>query len=452
MAAGARAAAWAAVPGARAAARGARTAARVEKTQLDVFIGRDAMHVGQLTYVKDGAREYSAFNYVEDWLRSAQRFTVSPDLDLVPGHQIRRAPTQDDSCFFFALADTEPDAWGRRVIARAHAKARKDNPGMKALTELDYLCAVDDFSRVGALRLRDAHGGFLSTVQQGQRATAPLLALERVFNASRAVELSQESAEDLAYLLGKGTSLGGMRPKCTVLDERGALCVGKFPSVTDDRSVTRGEVLALGLARRAGIDAAVARVVTVGDTAVAIVSRFDRTADNERIPYLSAASMLQASRGEERSYTEVVDAMNSRCVAAKDDAQQLWRRLAFNLLITNVDDHLQNLGFLHVANGLFRLAPAFDLNPFPDKDRESKTWLSEDTGPITSVRTLIEAAGYFYLDRTAALAILGNVVAAVRGWRDEAMSTSVGLTATEVEDFAPAFEHAELQAAVSIVG
>jgi len=227
----------------------ARSAARTEKTQLDVCIGRNGEHVGQLTYVKDGAREYSAFNYADGWFRNKERFTVSPDLELASGHQVRRAPTHDDSRFFFALADTAPDAWGRRIVARAHAKARKNNPDLKALTELDYLCAADDFRRVGALRLRDAQDAVLRTVEQGQRATPPLLELEHMVNASRAVERGQESAEDLAYLQGKGTSLGGMRPKCTVLDEDGTLALGKFPSEGADRNVTRGEVLALHLAQ-----------------------------------------------------------------------------------------------------------------------------------------------------------------------------------------------------------
>jgi serine/threonine-protein kinase HipA len=184
--------------------------------------------------------------------------------------------------------------------------------------------------------------------------------------------------------------------------------------------------------------------VIVKGTPIAVISRFDRTIDHGRIAYLSAASLLQASRNEEHAYTEVVDAMRTACVEAKADAQQLWRRLVFNHLITNVDDHLQNLAFLSVGNGLWRLAPSFDLNPFPDKDRESKTWLSEDTGPITSIETLLEKAAYFHLAEPEALAVVAEVHRAVTGWRCLAMSAEVGLTAAEVEEFAPAFEHAEI--------
>ena len=420
------------------------------KTQLAVCIGKEGLPVGNLAYVREGAREYSAFVYSQDWLRHPARFAVSPDLPLGPGHQVRKRISKEDSCFFLALADTEPDAWGRRVIARAHARERKANPALKALTELDYLCGVDDFSRVGALRLRDDRGTFLRTAGQGRQTAPPLLELERIFEASRAVERSQESAEDLNYLLGKGTSLGGMRPKCTVVDADGTLALGKFPSVNDERSVTRGEVLALRLARQAGIETPNARIVMVKGTPVAVISRFDRTAEQGRIAYLSAASLLQATRNEEHSYTEVVDAMRMVCAETKADARQLWRRLVFNHLITNVDDHLHNLGFLYAGKGLWRLAPAFDINPFPDKDRESKTWLTEDTGPITDVDTLLEKSGCFHLSASEARAVMREVHGAIRRWRSLAMSAEVGLTPVEVEDFAPAMEHSEMEMAYAL--
>lgn len=173
------------------------------KTHIEVCIGQEGLPMGGLAYVKDGRREYTVFAYSQDWLSHPVRFAVSPDLALVPGHQLRKPASKEDSRFFLALADTEPDAWGRRVIARAHAKARKNDPTLKALTELDYLCAVDDFSRIGALRLRNDKGDFLRTVEQGMVATAPLLELEHMFTASRAVERSQETTQDLRYLLGK---------------------------------------------------------------------------------------------------------------------------------------------------------------------------------------------------------------------------------------------------------
>lgn len=317
------------------------------KVELDVCLGQAGTPVGKLIYVKDGPREFSQFAYREEWLTNPLAFDLSPDLSRVLGYQLRKAPSRDDACFFLALADTAPDSWGRRVIARAHAKARKANPALRALTELDYLCAVDDFSRIGALRLRAASETYLRSTDAGKRAIPPLLELDKVMTASRAVELGTETAEDLKYLQGKGTSLGGMRPKCTVLDEDGTLALGKFPSVGDERSVTRGEVLALRLARLAGINAAQARIVMVHEAPVAVIRRFDRTPNQGRIPYMSGATLLQTSRHEERAYTEVVDAMRSTCMDFSASARQLWRRLVFNFLITNVDDHLQNIGFLY---------------------------------------------------------------------------------------------------------
>jgi len=269
--------------------------------------------------------------------------------------------------------------------------------------------------------------------------------------ASNAVELSQETAEDLKYLQGKGTSLGGMRPKCTVLDEDGTLALGKFPSVKDERSVTRGEVLALRLAKLAGIDSARARIVMIQGTPVAVICRFDRTPNHGRIPYVSGATLLQSSRNEEHAYTEVVDAMRSKCSDFGASARQLWRRIVFNFLITNVDDHLQNIGFLYVGNNQWQLSPSFDLNPFPDKDRESKTWLSEDTGPITSVAQLLGQAGRFQLKAHEATSVLAEVVKAVQQWRNVAVTKDVGLTPAELEDFAPAFEHAGLDEALALL-
>lgn len=422
------------------------------RQQVQVCIGKAGLPLGALVYMKQGRRENCAFAYDEAWLDSPARFNVSADLQLTPGYQSHKAASVHDSVFHGAMADTAPDAWGRRVIARDHAKRRKGDPRLPALTELDYLLAVDDFSRVGALRLRDSGGAWHQTVPPGRRSTPPLIELERIYQASRAVERGQETAEDLRYLQGKGTSLGGMRPKCTLVDEDGRLAIGKFPSVNDTRSVTRGEVLALKLAALAGVDAAPARIVLLGDVPIAVIRRFDRDEADGRIPYQSAASLLQASREEERSYTEIADAIRSHGHAPTQDVRQLWRRLVLNLLITNVDDHLQNHGFLHVEHGLWRLAPAFDINPFPDKDRESKTWLSEQDGPITDVRMLLARAPYFALDEEQALVVLGEVHAAVSNWRQVALSSEVGLRAADLDDFAPAFEHEQMDATAALLG
>ena len=422
------------------------------KTELDVCLGKVGTSVGKLVFVRNGPRVFTQFAYFQDWLDNKDTFNISPDLTAAPGYQTRKAATTEDSLFFLALGDTEPDAWGRRVVARAHAKRREDDPTLGALTELDYLCAVDDFSRMGALRLRDRHGAYLESVPAGRRATTPLLELEKMISASRAVELGKETAKDLAYLRGKGTSLGGVRPKCSILDQDGRLALGKFPSIKDERSVTRAEVLALKLGSLAGINAAHAHVAVVQDTPVAVIRRFDRAPEYARIPYISGATLLQASRQADHAYTEVLAVMKGVCANYVDDAQELWRRLVFHHLITNVDDHLQNIGFLYMGGNQWQLSPAFDVNPMPDKDRESKTWLSEDTGPITSMAQLMGKASQFALTAEQSLAVVRQVVEAVGQWRAVGRSADVGMTTLELDEFKLAFEHSCLADAKKLVG
>ncbi|MEI8156843.1 MAG: type II toxin-antitoxin system HipA family toxin [Burkholderiales bacterium] len=424
------------------------------KKSVGVALGQSAIPLGTLTYTKEGHREHSTFAYDSDWLNNAKaRFVISPDLPLVAGNQFRKAPSKEDSIFHFAFADTEPDGWGCRVIARDHAKRRRaaqangsQVPAVE-LSEIDYLLGVDDISRIGAIRMLDLDSGaFLRTIEDDKRGTPPLLELAQLLAASRAVELNKETAADLRYLRGKGTSVGGMRPKCTVVDDDGHLAIGKFPSVKDDRCVTRGEVLALHLAAKAGISVAVSRVVMSDDIPVALIRRFDRV-HGARIPYLSAGSMMQASRQDDYAYTQIADTIVANSVDPRRDLEELWRRLAFNLLITNVDDHVQNHGFLHVEHGQWRLAPAFDINPFPDKDQELKLWLDESYGPVDSIEAVVQAAGYFRLDASGVQRVLGKVHKAIKTWKSVAKLAAVGMSERDIEDFGPAFENEQMRIA-----
>lgn len=432
------------------------TMASVQKT-VQVALGQSAIPLGLLTYNKEGAREYSTFAYDQAWLADANRFKISPDLSLVTGHQFRKAASKEDSVFHFAFADTEPDGWGCRVIARDHAKRRKlvqasGQPATSAaLTEMDYLLGVDDMSRIGALRLVGSTGQFLRTIEDDGRGTSPLLELAQLMAASRAVEMNTETEADLRYLRGRGTSVGGMRPKCTVVDEDGHLAIGKFPSIKDDRCVTRGEVLALHLASKAGITVTDSRVVMSDALPVALIRRFDRVEGGGRIPYLSAGSMMQASRQDDHAYTQIAEVIIANCVRPNQDLEALWRRLIFNLLITNVDDHVQNHGFLHVEYGQWRLAPAFDINPFPDKDQELKLWLDEASGPVNSIEEVVARANYFRLDAAAVQRVLGEVYAAVLAWRSVAKSAAVGMSERDLDDFAPAFENEQMRVAKTLL-
>jgi serine/threonine-protein kinase HipA len=198
--------------------------------------------------------------------------------------------------------------------------------------------------------------------------------------------------------------------------------IGKFPSIGDERPIPKGEVLALTLARRSGINAAEARLIDSAGIPVTLVKRFDRQAGG-RIMYVSAATMLGAETPDaDHSYTEIVDILRSKGAAPQADIEELWRRIAFSILITNVDDHLHNHGFLHIAHDQWRLAPAFDLNPFPDRVRELKTWISEEHGPDASIEALMSVTPYFRIELSRAKNILAEVENAVSYWRRVAYS------------------------------
>jgi len=358
--------------------------------------------------------------------------------------------------FIGAIADTEPDGWARRVILRDNAKRRQgprragpDVPS-RPLNALDFLLAVDDASRVGALRFQDENGVFQPAAEEGRWTAPPLIDLGRLVSASHAVETHTETAEDLCYLWGRGTSLGGLRPKCTVVDDDGTLSIGKFPSVADDRAVTKGEVLALQLARAAGVDAATARLVECDGTPVALIRRFDRPDGGGRVMYVSAATMLgvEVAEPSEHTYTEIVDALRMYGSSPQADTEELWRRIALSILITNTDDHLRNHGFLHVDRGQWRLAPAFDVNPSPDRVRELKTWVSEDTGPEATIEALMSALPYFRISVPRARQMLATVERVVSRWRS--MGRSLGMSAEELDQFTGAFEHEERAAARAV--
>jgi serine/threonine-protein kinase HipA len=419
---------------------------------IRVFVGDDARAVGVIRHAAEGSRESASFEYDAAWLAAGDRFALEPGLPLVAGAQFHRR-VRDGSVFHAAIADTEPDGWGRRVILRDHAKRRQQARGAgqrleaRPLVGLDFLLAVDDVSRVGALRFQDEHGTFQRVPEPGRRTTPPLIELGALLAATRAVERHSETAADLEYLRGRATSLGGLRPKCSVIDDAGRLSIAKFPSVTDERPVTKGEVLALGLARTAGIDAASARLVDSDGTPVALIRRFDRPDAGGRVMYVSAATMLGAERGDpgEHTYTEIVDALRVHGASTQADIEELWRRIVFSILITNVDDHLHNHGFLHVDRGKWRLSPAFDLNPFPERARELKTWLSEETGPDATIDAAMSIAPYFRISLARAKQMLSRIENAVAGWRD--LGRTLGMSEVELDQLVEAFEHPQRLAA-----
>ena len=422
------------------------------KRTISVHIGEQGRLVGYLRYNQEGARETASFEYDPSWLEHAGRFAIEPLLRLVPGPQYYKRANKHDSIFHGAIADTAPDGWGKRVIYRDHIKRRAaaksvgEDSSSLPLGEMDYLLAVDDRSRAGALRFRDESGVFQQASEEGRRRTPPNVSLSQLIASSRAVETDQETLEDLDFLRGRGTSLGGLRPKCSIVGPDGHLAIGKFPSVGDLRPVTKGEVLALRLAKDAGIRAAEASLLYSDGVPVSMIRRFDRVGDL-RVPYLSAATLLGAASNEPEphTYTEIVDAIRIHGENPTEECEELWRRIAFSILITNTDDHLLNHGFLHRGEGRWVLSPAFDVNPFPERLRELKTWISEESGPSASLDPLMDAARYFQIGARRAGEIVGEVDLAVAEWRT--CGREIGMSEGELDQFADAFEHAEREAA-----
>ena len=256
----------------------------------------------------------------------------------------------------------------------------------------------------------------------------------------------KDTEEDLRLLIAPGSSLGGARPKASVIDKDGHLAIAKFPRRDDEINTVVWEAVALALAAKAGIPVPDSRIETVANKPVILLRRFDRR-KAVRIPFLSAMSMLGAKDRETRSYLEIVDALRQHGAAPKQDMEQLWRRIVFSILISNTDDHLRNHGFLYAGQAGWRLSPAYDLNPVPVdiKPRILTTAINEDDG-TASLDLAMSVADYFELEKGNAKAIAAQIGKVVSTWRDEAVKH--GLGKTEIERMASAFEHADLKGAL----
>jgi serine/threonine-protein kinase HipA len=395
--------------------------------------------VGRLWARSRQGRESASFEYDAAWLKHPSRFALEPALVLSHG----RHHTAAGRRLFGAIGDSAPDRWGRLLIQREERrKAREAKRQPHTLQEVDYLVAVGDIARQGALRFKEMESGaFLATGAQ----IPPLVRLAALLNASLHIAADGGSDDDLKLLLAPGSSLGGARPKASVLDKDGKLSIAKFPQHGDVVPTIEWEAVALSLAATARIPVPVWRMEKVGNRQVLLLQRFDRNADR-RTPFLSAMSMLDADDNEHRSYLEIADALRQYGAKPEEDCAQLWRRMVFNILISNTDDHLRNHGFLFEAGG-WRLSPAYDLNPVPVdiKPRILTTAIDEADG-TASLDLAYEVAEHFGLSTAKAKTIAKEVGTAVQSWRDSAKSH--GLTGNEIDRMASAFEHKELTEAI----
>ena len=386
-------------------------------------------------------RESASFEYEKAWLENPARFSLEPALQVGPGP----FHTPADVPMFGAIGDSAPDRWGRTLMRRAERRrAERAGTAPRTLEEIDFLLLVDDEARQGALRFAEKKGGpFLR--EQGGKRMPPLVELPELLSAAEHVIEGQDTDEDLRLLFAPGSSLGGARPKASVIEKDGQLAIAKFPRHDDEINTVVWEAVALALAAKSGIPVPAARIERVSNKPVILLRRFDRDG-TRRIPFLSAMSMLGAKDSDTRSYMEIVDALRQHGAAPKQDMEQLWRRIVFNILISNTDDHLRNHGFLYAGQHGWRLSPAYDLNPMPVdiKPRILTTAINEDDG-TASLDLAMSVADYFELDKDKAKAIAAEVGKTVSRWRDEAAVHGIGKN--EIERMASAFDHDDLKMA-----
>lgn len=394
--------------------------------------------IGWLRHQSGGRGSVFSFEYNPGWLATPDAFAFDPDLALVAGRQY---PPVDRANFGIFL-DSAPDRWGRVLMQRrenAHAHADKRQP--RTLTEWGFLLGVHDATRMGALRFRGDDGTVIDN--NDAQAAPPLTSLHELqaaslkFEAQAAKEDTPEDLRWLAQLVAPGSSLGGARPKASVRDERGRLCIAKFPSRQDVCDVGAWEIVAHHLAAKAGIDIPPVRALRLGEGhgTTFLAERFDRTTQGKRRAFVSAMTLTQRADGEAgASYLELVDLLQSRGADTRRDCEELFRRVVFSILIHNVDDHLRNHGFILTPKGL-RLSPAYDLNPVPD--RTELTLAINETETHCNVDIALEASRDYGVKRDEAERIVQEVRMGVSGWRHEA--SALKIPKHEQELMAPAF-------------
>jgi serine/threonine-protein kinase HipA len=397
--------------------------------------------VGRLWARDKQGIETATFMYDTGWLKRPGAIPLSPTLMLTPG------PFQSDKGLFGAFSDAAPDRWGKKLM-RHHERERAKLAGTKPrkLLEADFLLGVDDEIRLGALRFKvPKEDRFLSS---SNKPVPPLVDLKKLLSAADRIEKGKEKKGDLDLLLAPAGSLGGARPKAVIRDKDGALALAKFPWKQDDWSVILWEKLTLDLAQNAGIKVAKYRLELKGAKSILMIARFDRGAGQARIPYMSAMTALGASdHSDERSYLEIVDVLRQIGGSPEQDLQQLWRRVVFNILVSNTDDHPRNHGLLLGPKG-WRLSPAFDMNPCPaDISGRIHIMAINEEDRSGSLELALSVAEYFGLSLKDAKKISGEIGLAVSKWRN--VASSMKISESEIERIESAFAHDDLQQALA---
>jgi serine/threonine-protein kinase HipA len=404
----------------------------LERYENPVFMG--------LLHCQTGSRgEIFSFEYDRAWLARPEVFEFDPDLALAPDPQY---PALNRANFGIFL-DSSPDRWGRILMQRReNVRARREGRKPRILRDWDYLLGVHDLTRLGALRFRSSSDcPFLDS--DDRLAAPPITSLRELQAAS--LEFEQHIQEEdhpeyerwVTQLLAPGTSLGGARPKASVRDEKGVLCIAKFPSRQDTRDIGGWEIVAHRLATKAGIQVPEARPFRLADHAYTtfLVKRFDRTTRERRLAFVSAMTLAQRADGEPgASYLELVDLLQARGSDTKADCEQLFRRVLFNILIHNTDDHLRNHGFFIEEAGI-RLSPAYDLNP--SIERNELTLAINEVETTCDVSIAMDASKNYGLSIQEADRVLKEVQNAVAGWRT--VAAQLAIPKAEQDMMTPAF-------------
>ena len=382
-----------------------------------------------------GGESYS-FEYDEAWLSNPAAVMLDPDLNLYGGRQY---PIGKDK--FGLFADSSPDRWGRVLMKRRERiLADKEERKPRTLTESDFLLGVYDETRMGALRFALEEGGvFLS--DDTSTPTPPWTSLRTLEEASREFEKDERGLTDkwLKQLLKPGSSLGGARPKASVLDPQGNLWIAKFPSKHDEGNVGAWEKVVHDLARLCGLNVPESKLEHFSKNgSTFLAKRFDRVG-SRRIHFSSAMTMLGKTDGagakDGTGYLDMVSFIKSNGASPKEDLIELWKRVVFNMAVSNTDDHLRNHGFLLVSNG-WRLSPLYDVNPVEEGDELALNVSDEDNR--ISIELAIETAHYYGIKEAEARKIADDILTTVRdNW--ERIAKQCGLSRTDIEDKRPAF-------------
>lgn len=369
----------------------------------------------------------TSFRYDPDYLADPASYPIDPALPFESlGGVVPDLPG--------AFADCAPDRWGRRLIAKWIRASETGTP--RTLGEVDYLLGVSDHTRQGALRFR-LRGA--ANFQAAEGEVPRQIRLPELLRAAEAVASGRDDVDTstIKVLLDAGTgTLGGARPKASVISDDDVLSIAKFPHPHDEWDVMAWEKTALDLAEHAGIDVPRRLLVTISGKSVLLLERFDRRRGH-RVGYVSGMTVVQGRDGDDHDYLDLAAELGAISAAADDDLAQLWRRIAFSVAIHNTDDHLRNHGVIRAASA-WRLSPVFDVNPNPDVAEERVTGIGGATARADEIPALLSIAADLGLRRGEVEQVLAEVGAATATWRETAAAN--GIAHGEIRRFEGAFE------------